>query len=177
MLGTILIIIALLLAALLVFAATKPDIFRLQRTVSINASPEKIYALIADFHSHGWGSWSPWEKRDPNLQRTFSGSTSGQGAVYEWAGSSKVGAGRMQITDVSPPTKLSIKLDFLKPIEGHNIAEFTLEPRGASTLVTWAMHGPNRYIGKVMGVFINMDRLIGKDFDAGLANLKSIAEK
>jgi hypothetical protein len=175
--GIIAIIVAVLLATLLIYAATRPDIFRLQRTTLIKAPPEKIFALINDFHSHGWGCWSPWEKLDPNLKRTFGGAASGKGAVYEWAGNGKAGAGRMEITQAAPPSHVAIKLDFRKPIEGHNIAEFTLEPSADSTKVTWAMHGANRYIGKLMGVFVDMDRLIGKDFETGLANMKRVAEQ
>jgi uncharacterized protein YndB with AHSA1/START domain len=169
------IVVVVLLAAVLGFAMTKPDSFRVQRTTKIKAPPEKIFPLINDFHS--WTSWSPWEKVDPAMRRTHSGAAMGQGAVYEWEGNSKVGKGRMEITEASAPSKVTIKLDFLKPIEGHNIAEFTLEPQGDSTNVTWAMHGPARFITKIMQVFISMDSLLGKEFDTGLANMKSAAEK
>jgi uncharacterized protein YndB with AHSA1/START domain len=166
--------VVVLLAALLAFAATKPDTFRIQRTTSIQAPPEKVFALLNDFHT--WSSWSPWEKLDPTMKRAYSGSASGEGAVYEWEGNSKVGKGRMEIADASSPSQLTIKLDFLKPFEAHNVAEFTLVPKGGSTDVTWTMHGPNLYISKVMSVFMSMDKMIGKDFETGLANLKTIAE-
>jgi K+-transporting ATPase KdpF subunit len=169
------IVVVVLLAAVLIFAVTKPDTFRVQRATSIKAPPEKIFALINDFHS--WGSWSPWEKLDPAMKRTFSGTAKGKGAVYEWEGNSEVGAGRMEITDLSPPSKVIIKLDFIKPFEGHNTAEFTLRAQGDTTNVAWAMHGPSPYIAKVMGIFFNMDRMIGNDFEAGLANLKALTEK
>jgi uncharacterized protein YndB with AHSA1/START domain len=169
------IVIVLLIAALIGFAATKPDTFSVQRTATIKAPPDKIFPLINDFHS--WSDWSPWEKMDPTMKRTHSGAPNGKGAVYEWEGNSKVGTGRMEIVDVSPPSKVTIKLDFLKPMEGHNIAEFALDPQGDSTNVTWAMHGPAPFISKIMQVFISMDKLIGKDFDTGLGNLKTIAEK
>ncbi|HXB22722.1 MAG TPA: SRPBCC family protein [Candidatus Solibacter sp.] len=175
MLKIIVIAAVVLLAALLAYAATKPGAFRVERATSIKAPQERIFALINDFHR--WDSWSPWEKLDPAMKRTHGGATSGKGAVYEWEGNGKVGAGRMEITDTSPSSKVTIKLDFIKPFEGHNVAEFALDPKGDSTNVTWAMHGPNRYIGKVMSVFINMDRMIGKDFETGLANLKTIAEQ
>jgi len=110
------------------------------------------------------------------MKRTYSGAGSGKGAVYEWEGNSQVGAGRMEIIDTSPH-KVTIKLDFIKPLEGHNTAEFTLEPKGESTDVTWAMYGPAPYISKLMGVFLNMDKMIGNDFATGLANLKTVAEK
>lgn len=166
--------VVVLLAALFGFAATKPDTFQVERTASINAPPEEISALISDFH--GWSAWSPYEQMDPTMERTFSGAANGQGAVYEWAGNSKAGAGRMEITE-STPSRIAIQLDFTKPFESRNIAEFTLEPRGDATSVTWAMHGPNHYLGKVMGIFFNMDSMVGSDFETGLANLKAIAEK
>jgi len=169
------IVLAVLVAAVLGFALTKPDSFNVQRTTRINAPAEKIFPLINDFHS--WASWSPWEKLDPAMRRTNSGAAMGQGAVYEWEGNAKVGKGRMEITEVSPPTKVTVKLDFLKPIEGHNIAEFTLEPQGDSTSVTWAMRGPSPFISKVFQVFISMDGMLGKEFETGLANLKSAAER
>jgi uncharacterized protein YndB with AHSA1/START domain len=168
-------IVVVLIVAVLVFAATKPDTFRVQRATSINAPPEKIFALINDLQS--WGAWSPWEKMDPAMKRTYSGATSGKGAVYEWEGNHEVGKGRMEITDTSPPSKVVIKLDFIKPFEAHNIAEFTLEAKGDSTNVTWAMHGPNPYIAKVIHIFFSMDSMVGKQFETGLANLKTIAEK
>lgn len=175
MLKKIAIVVAVLLAALLAFAATKPDTFRVQRTASIKAPPDKIFAIINDFHN--WGSWSPWEKMDPTMKRTYSGAPNGKGAVYAWEGNSKVGAGRMEIIESVPPSRVTVQLDFLKPFEGHNIAEFITEAHGDSTNVTWAMHGPAPFLSKVMQVFCSMDKLIGKDFDAGLANLKAIAEK
>jgi uncharacterized protein YndB with AHSA1/START domain len=175
MFNIIAIIVVVLIAALLGFAATRPDTFRVQRATSIKAPPEKIFALINDFHS--WGSWSPWEKMDPTMKRTHSGAANGKGAVYEWEGNNKVGKGRMEIMDTSPPSKVTIKLDFVKPFEGHNIAEFTLEAKGDSTNVTWAMYGPNPYIAKLIHMFFNMDNMIGKDFETGLANLKTVAEK
>ncbi len=175
MFRTIAIVVISLIAALLIFATTQPDTFRVQRTTSIKAPPEKIAPLIIDFHS--WGSWSPWEKMDPAMKRTYSGAASGKGAAYAWEGNSKVGEGRMEITEASPPSKVTIRLDFIKPFEGHNIAEFTLEPKGDSTNVSWAMHGPTPYIAKIIGVFVSMDRMIGKDFETGLSNLKAVAEK
>jgi len=138
-------------------------------------APEKIFPLINEFDR--WGTWSPYEKRDPAMKRTRSGPPSGKGAVYGWEGNSQIGAGRMEIMEALPPSKIVIKLDFFKPFEAHNIAEFTLEGKGDTTNVTWAMHGPANYISKLMGVFINMDRMIGTDFEAGLSNLKAISEK
>lgn len=174
-LGIVVVIVLVAVAGVLAYAATKPDDFRVQRSVSIKAPPDKIYALILDLHA--WTAWSPYEKKDPAMKRTFSGAASGKGAVYEWDGDKNVGAGRMEIVEASAPSKVGIKLDFLKPFEGHNTAEFTMLPSGDSTTVTWAMYGPSPYIAKVMGTFFSMDRMIGDDFAAGLANLKTIAEK
>ena len=175
MIKTIGIVVVILIAAVLIFAATKPDSFSVQRATSIKAAPEKIFALLDDFHN--WGVWSPWEKMDPSMKRTFNGPANGKGSVYEWEGNSKVGQGRMEITDASAPSQVTIKLDFIKPFEGHNVAEFVLEPKGDSTNVTWTMRGPSPYIAKLMSVFFSMDSMIGKDFEAGLANLKAAAEK
>jgi carbon monoxide dehydrogenase subunit G len=176
-LTVVLIVVGLLvvvIAAVLGFAATKPDAFRIQRSASIKAPAEKIFALINDFHR--WGSWSPWEKLDPALKRTYSGAANGLGAVYEWEGNKKVGKGRMEITQASAPSKVTIKLDFLKPFEAHNTAEFTLEGQGDSTNVTWVMDGQQPYMFKVMTLFLSMDKMVGKDFETGLANLKSLTE-
>jgi hypothetical protein len=175
MLATILIIFLVLLAALLAFAATKPNSFRVQRTASLNAPREKIFPLLNDFHD--WPAWSPWEKMDPDLKRSYSGAANGKGAVYEWEGNRKAGQGRMEILQSSRPGKLVIKLDFLKPFEAHNTVEFTLEGKGGSTDVTWAMYGPQPFVGKLMTVFFSMDRVVGNDFETGLANLKEIVEK
>ena len=165
----------ILFAALLGLAATKPGTFRVQRTKRIQAPPETVFALINDFRS--WAVWSPYEKLDPTMTRTHSGSPNGKGAVYRWAGKGKAGEGRMEITDISPPSRVTIKLDFLKPFEGHNIAEFTLESDGDGTNVTWALHGPQSYFVKVMTIFVSMDRLIGGDFETGLSNMKAVAER
>jgi uncharacterized protein YndB with AHSA1/START domain len=168
------VVLAVAIAIILILAATRPDTFSIQRAATIKAPPEKIFAVISDFHQ--WGSWSPWENRDPAMQRSFSGANSGRGAVYAWDGNKNVGSGRMEILDVSVPSKIVIKLDFLKPFEAHNIAEFTMLPQGDATNLTWAMHGPLVFMAKVMHVFINMDNMIGKDFEAGLANLKRLTE-
>ncbi|MHB8272176.1 SRPBCC family protein [Bradyrhizobium sp.] len=169
------VILALAIAAVLILASRKPDTLRVQRTAAIHAPPEKIFALIGDFRA--WRAWSPYEDRDPDLQRSYSGADSGRGAVYEWNGNRQVGSGRMEILDAPAPSKVVIKLDFLKPFEAHNTAEFTFVPQGDTTNVTWLMHGPAPLMSKVMQVFMNMDNMIGKDFATGLANLKRITEK
>ena len=163
-----------LVAALLIYAATKPDTFRLQRSTAIKAPPDKIFPFISDFHQ--WLGWSPWEKLDPDLKRSFSGASQGKGARYEWEGNSKVGTGGMEIMEAAP-SKIGLKLDFLKPFEAHNFAEFTLEPQGGATNVTWAMYGPQPYMAKLMNVFGMTERMVGPQFETGLANLKTIAEK
>jgi uncharacterized protein YndB with AHSA1/START domain len=173
------VVLALAIAVVLILAARKPDIFRVQRATTVKAPPEKIFPLINDFHQ--WGSWSPYETRDPAMKRSYSGADRGQGAVYGWEGNKNVGSGRMEILDAAAPSKIVIKLDFFTPFEGHNTAEFTMLPQGdgsnVTTNVTWLMHGPSRFIGKIMHVFINMDRMVGKDFEIGLANLKRLTEK
>lgn len=167
MLKTIAIAIVILVAALLIFAATRPDTFRVQRTTSIKAAPEKIFPLINDFHS--WGPWSPYEKKDPAMKRTYSGAANGKGSAYEWEGNNEVGKGRIEISGSSPPFKVTLNLDMIKPIEGHNIVEFTLQTQGDATNVTWAMHGTSSYVAKVMGIFISVDNMIGRDFETGLS--------
>ncbi len=168
-------VLVVLVVAILAFAATKPDTFHVERTATINAPPEKIFALINDFHR--WESWSPYERRDPAMNRIHRGAVSGSGAVYEWDGNSDVGAGRMEILEATSPSKITIRLNFMRPFENESTAEFTLEPTDSSTNITWAMHGPNLYIGKVLSVFFSMDGMVGKDFEAGLSNLKSLTEE
>ena len=168
--------VVVLIAALLGYAATRPDTFRVERGATIKAPPEKIFALINDFRR--WDSWSPWEKKDPAMRRTFgSDATSGKGAAYAWEGNSDVGQGRMEIAESVPPSRVAIKLDFVKPFEAHNLVEFTLEPQGDSTNVTWAMQGPAPFLAKVIHVFIDMDKMVGRDFESGLASLKAAVEK
>ena len=166
---------AVLLAGAFVLAALKPDSFRVERSTVIKAPPERIFAQISDLKA--WSAWSPYEKKDPAMKRTFGSMTAGKGAVYEWDGNKNVGKGRMEITEAARPSKILIKLDFLEPFDGHNTAEFTMDGKGDATTVTWAMYGPANFVSRLMGVFFNMDKMIGADFEAGLANLKSITEK
>ena len=170
-----LIVIVIAVVGILAFAATKPDTFVVQRATTIKAPPEKIFPLIDDYRS--WAAWSPWEKLDPTMKRTYSGPASGKGAVYAWEGTGAVGAGRMETTDSAPSSRVAIKLDFIKPFEAHNVVEFALEPKGDATGVTWTMRGPSPFVSKVMQVFASMDSMVGKDFESGLANLKAAAEK
>ena len=163
-----------IIAGLLIVAAMKPDEFRVERSISIKAPPEKIFPLINNLHA--FTTWSPYEKLDPAMQRSYSGPDSGKGAVYAWKGNDKVGEGRMEITNATPPENVLIQLDFMHPFEAHNTAAFTLKPEGDGTIVTWAMFGPAPFVSKLMSIFFSMDGMIGKDFEAGLANLKSLAE-
>jgi uncharacterized protein YndB with AHSA1/START domain len=169
------IVLAIIIAIVLIAAAARPDSFRVERSAVIQAPPEKIYALIEDFHR--WVAWSPWEGRDPALRRSFSGAEHGRGAVYAWEGNKQVGSGRMEIVDAATPSKLVIKLDFLKPFEAHNIAEFTITPQSGGSGVHWAMHGPAPLMFRVMQMFMSMDKMVGKDFETGLANLRKAAEQ
>ncbi|KJC33807.1 polyketide cyclase [Bradyrhizobium sp. LTSP885] len=169
------VILAIAIAVVLILAATKPDKLRVVRAISIKAPAERIFPLINDFHQ--WVAWSPYETRDPAMKRTYGGAERGQGAVYAWDGNKNVGSGRMEILDASVPSKIVIKLDFFKPFEGHNTAEFTMLPQGDATSVTWTMYGPAVFMSKLMQVFISLDHMIGKDFEAGLANLKKLTEK
>jgi len=171
----VLVVVAALVVSVLVVAAVRPDDFSVQRSASIQAPPEKIYPMLADFRQ--WPAWSPWEKLDPEMKRTLGGPASGPGATYAWQGSSKVGAGRMEIKEVTAPAQVRIQLNFIKPFEGHNVTDFAIVPRGDTTEVTWLMRGPAPFVSKLMGVFVDMDKMIGKDFETGLANLKAAAEK
>ncbi len=175
MIKTIAIVVVVLLAAILIFAATRPDTFRVQRSTSIKAPPEKIFPLINNLRS--MQTWSAWEKVDPAMKRTHSGAASGQGAVYEWEGNKEIGQGRMEIIESSPPARITIKMDFIKPFAAQNTVEFTLQANGDSTQVTQAIFGPSPYISKLMGLVCNMDKMIGGKFEESLTELKTIAEK
>ena len=173
-LAVIAVIVVIVLAGILIHAATRPDSFRVERIVAIKAPPDRIFPMIDDLKA--WTTWSPYEKKDPAMKRTFGAVTAGKGATYAWDGNKQVGQGSMEILE-SSPTRVVIKLDFIKPFEAHNTAEFILQPKGDVTDVTWAIHGPNPYLAKVMGIFIDIDKMVGKDFERGLADLKAGAEK
>ena len=172
---SILAVLVVAVVGVLLVASTRPSDFTVQRSASIRAPADRLLPMIADFRQ--WPAWSPWEKLDPNMKRTYSGAASGVGSVYEWSGSSEVGQGRMEVRDVVPASKVGIQLDFIKPFEGHNVTDFTLVPQGERTEVTWLMHGPAPFVSKLMGLFVDMDKMIGKDFETGLANLKAASEK
>ena len=171
----IIIIVALVVAAVLALAASKPKTFHLQRSIMIKASPDKIFALVNDLHR--WSDWSAQDKDDPGIRRTFSGAAAGVGAASEWQGRGSTGRGRMLITQSVPNRRVSVTVDFVKPFEARNINVFTLEPAGDSTKVTWDFDGTSVFILKLMSVFVSMDRVMGKHFEAGLENLKSTAER
>lgn len=175
MLKTIAIVVVLVSAVILVLAATRPDTFRVERSTNVEAPPERVQALIDDFHQ--WNRWSPWEKLDPAMRRTFGGPASGVDATYAWKSDGKAGEGRMRIVESSPASRIVIELDVIKPIPGHNRIAFTLTPDARETRVVWTMDGTSPFVAKVFGIFVSMDRLIGRDFETGLANLKAAAEK
>ena len=167
-------VIVAAIAVLLLYAATRPDTFRVERSARIKAPPEKIFTLINDLHQ--FNTWNPWLKKDPGSKVTYEGPQSGNGAAYGWE-SKELGIGSMQIVDNAAPAKVAMKLDFVKPFEAHNQVEFTLKPDGDTTEVNWAMHGPAPFFSKLMGVFFSMDRMVGGQFEQGLAKLKAVAEK
>ena len=174
-LAVIAVILAIAIAVVLVLASTKPNTLRVQRATSIRAPADKIFPMINDFQQ--WRTWSPYEEKDPDMKRTYEGADRGKGAVYAWDGDKNVGSGRMEILEAAVPSKITIKLDFFKPFEGHNTAEFTMLPQGDVTNLTWTMSGPAVFMSKLMQVFMNLDHMIGRDFEVGLANLKKLAEK
>lgn len=159
---------------ILILAALKPNTFRVRRQASIKAPPGTIFAFLNDFHK--WGAWSPWEKLDPAMERTFSGAETGKGALYAWNSRGKAGVGSMEITDTNAPSKLTLALNFIKPFKNSCVVDFTLEPQGDSTTVAWDMEGPTPFVAKIMHVLFNMDKMVGKDFERGLANLKTVSE-
>jgi Polyketide cyclase / dehydrase and lipid transport len=172
---TALIFITILLIAFLVIANARPSTFSLNRSININATPEKIFPHLNDFKN--WGEWSPWDKIDPDLKRNFSGPASGKGAQYSWVGNKKVGEGNMEITRSVPLSNIELNLNFLKPFKASNVTEFKVTPNGNTTNVNWEMRGPLNLFMKIMHMFMNMDKMVGKDFEKGLTNLKSIVER
>ncbi len=174
MLKIILGVVIVAVIAVFGLAASRPNTFVVTRTAVIKAPPERLVAMVEDFHR--WGAWSPWEKLDPDMSRTYEGPASGVGAVYGWVGK-KAGAGRMEVRSVTPAREVVIALDFLKPIKANNTARFKFTPEGDATRVTWSMEGKSPFISKLMGLVFNMDQMIGKDFETGLSNMKAEAEK
>jgi hypothetical protein len=165
--------VAIAIAGFLVFVARKPNVFSVQRTASIKAPPEAIFPLIRDFQN--FISWSPFEK-DPQIKRSFKGPATGKGAIYEWEGNRAVGAGSVEIVDVVAPSKVVLKLSMLRPFKSENAVEFTLDPKGNFTNVTWAMRGPQPFMAKLMSTFMDCEKMCGTQFEEGLAKLKALAE-
>src|SRR5262249_53246168 len=167
--------LALIVAALLAYAATKPDTFRVQRSTGINAPAERIFPLISNLKS--MNTWNPFVEPDPAIKIAYSGPDSGRGAAHTWSGNSKVGEGRIEVTDATPSSRVAMRLDMHKPMKAHNAVEFTLQPNGSATMVTWAMSGRRPFMVKLMSVFIDCDGMVGKEFEKGLGKLKAIAER
>jgi hypothetical protein len=163
-----------LLGVLVLFIATRPAKFRIERSAQLSAPSGAVFALLNDFHL--WSKWSPWEKLDPAMKKTFSGAESGTGAEYAWSGNNKAGEGRMIMLDSKPNEQLSIKLVFLKPFAATNLTTFKLEPAAAGTTVHWIMEGENDFAGKAFSLLMNMDKMLGASFDEGLANLNRAAQ-
>ena len=173
MLRKILIGVAAVIVVFVVVVATRPAAFHIERSTSMAAPPDVVFAQVNDFHA--WSAWSPWEKLDPQLKRSYEGATSGVGAVYAWTGNDKVGEGRMTI-EKSSPSLVAIKLEFIKPFTATNAATFTLAPAPDGTKVTWAMDGNNGFMAKAASMFMDMDKMVGDDFERGLAAMKTVAE-
>lgn len=167
--------VVVVLAALLGFAATRPSAFRIERSRTLQALPAVVHAYVNDFHK--WPEWSPWEKLDPSMKKDWSGAPAGIGASYHWIGNSKAGEGRMTITDSRAPQSVTMRLEFIKPWRATNTAQFDLAPSGSGTHVVWAMTGEYGFAAKAFGLFMNMDKLVGRDFEQGLANLDAVTAK
>jgi Polyketide cyclase / dehydrase and lipid transport len=174
MLMPILIAIAAIMVVLIIIVATRPADFRITRTATMPAPPAVAFAQVNNFHK--WEAWSPWAKLDPACKYSYEGPTAGTGAIFTWSGNNKVGEGRMTILESRPDDLIRIKLEFLKPFKATSTSEFTFQPQGNQTVVTWSMYGKNNFMAKAMGLIMNCDKMVGGDFEKGLASLKSIAE-
>jgi uncharacterized protein YndB with AHSA1/START domain len=174
MFKTIALALIMLIAIVLIYASTKPDSFHVERSTLIKVGSEKIFPSINDFHQ--WENWTPYNK-DPAMKRTYNGADSGKGAHYAWEGNKEVGKGEITITDAQPSNKIRMKLHMIEPFEASNDVAFTLATEAGGTRVVWGMDGQSPFIMKLMGLFINMDKMVGKDFEVGLARLKTLAEK
>ncbi len=174
MITSILIGLAIIIALFVVIVALRPSDFRVTRSAAIHAPPEAIFARVNDLHL--FQDWSPWAKLDPNARTTYAGSAAGVGAVFNWAGNSKIGAGRMTIVASRPSELVRFMLEFVRPFKGESTVEFTFKPDRDQTVVTWTMTGKNNFICKAMGLFINCDKMCGSQFEQGLAQMKSLVE-
>lgn len=171
----VLLIIIVIVASLFIYGALQSADFSVSRAADFNATPAKVFANINDFHN--WSAWSPWEKMDPNLQRSFSGAAAGVGSKYAWVGNKKVGEGNMEITHSEASKRMQLDLHFLKPFKADNVTEFTLTPNGSKTNLKWEMRGHRPFLFRVMGMFFSMDKIVGGDFEKGLNSLREIVEK
>lgn len=174
MLKKLLLGLGVLIALLVVVVATRPAAFRIERSTQIDAPADVVFAQVNDFKR--WDAWSPWAKLDPSMTTTIDGAAQGVGATYAWSGNSQVGEGRMTITESRPNEKIGVRLQFIKPWQATNTATFRFDSLGQATKVTWVMEGTNNFIGKAVGLFMDMDAMIGKEFDKGLAQMKSVSE-
>ena len=174
MIKKILIAIVALIIAIVGFASTRPDSFSVTRLITVNAPAAAPFALMNDFHK--WQSWSPWAKMDPNAKNEFSGAASGVGAVFSWVGNSKVGEGKMTITESTPGSRIRLNLEFIKPFVSTAVTEFLFTPTGNQTTITWTMTGKANLISKIMGLFMDCDKMVGSQFEIGLAEIKTLAE-
>lgn len=174
MLKKVAIVLGLLVVVLVAVVATRPDSFRVERSLEIGAPAAAVFPLVNDFHK--WQGWSPWDQLDPGMKRTFEGAPAGSGAVYSWTGNDKVGAGRMTILDSQPDQRVAIKLEFIKPFESSSDTRFTLTPSGSGTKLTWSMEGKSNFMTKAYSLFVDMDKMVGADFERGLASIKGLAE-
>lgn len=170
----ILIAVAVIVVGFIVVVLLQPPDFRIQRTATINAAPADVFAQVNNFHP--WEAWSPWAKLDPAAKSTFEGPAAGVGAIFTWSGNNKVGEGRMTIEESRPSELIRIKLEFLRPFKATNTAEFTFKPEGSQTVVNWSMFGKYNFMSKAFCLFMNMDKMVGGDFEKGLANMKAVVE-
>jgi len=174
MLKKILLALAVIVIVVVVVVAVQPSGFRVERTATISAPAPAVFGQVNDFHN--WEAWSPWAKLDPTMRQAFEGAPAGTGAIYTWTGNKQVGEGRMTVTESRPNELIRIRLEFLKPFAATNTAEFAFKPEGNQTVVTWSMVGKNNFMAKAVHLVVNMDRMVGGDFEKGLARMKSVAE-
>ena len=171
----IFVVLSVAIVGLILVVRMQPSNFRISRSISMSAPASEVFGQVNDFHN--WRNWSPWEKMDPDLKRTYEGAPSGTGSVYSWSGNKKVGEGRMTLVESHPSDRIRIKLEFLKPFKATNTAEFTFQSEGGNTRVEWAMTGANEsFMSKAFCMVMNMDKMVGKDFEKGLASMKETVE-
>jgi len=171
---TLFLVITVAIVGVLTIAATRPNAFHIERSVSTAATPDQVFAVVNDLHR--FHEWSPWQKLDPTMKVTFEGPASGVGASYTWVGNDKVGEGRMTTTEATPPGSLTQKLEFLEPFKTTSDVLCTIAHESGGSRVNWAMDGNYDYVSKIMCLFVSMDSMVGKDFESGLASLKQVAE-